>query len=160
MVPTTTTIPPRPRKKITMCEKSFSNQIANQRLIAKSFLQNKQIGRANKKNLGEDIACIRNIIALLIVWINPIRLDSKLGKWKSNALYEWITFMWEKMIPRDPASYICLPGIFKKLDQLRVKENSAINLVLKYMEDGHLDDEMKSQFLQIDILECLQHNLL
>ena len=160
MVPTTTTIPPRPRKKITMCEKSFSNQIANQRLIAKSFLQNKQIGRANKKNLGEDIACIRNIIALLIVWINPIRLDSKLGKWKSNALYEWITFMWEKMIPRDPACYICLPGIFKKLDQLRVKENSAINLVLRYMEDGHLDDEMKSQFLQIDILECLQHHLL
>ena len=42
--------------------------------------------------------------------------------------------MWEKMIPRDLASYIRLPDIFKKLDQLRVKENSAINLVLKYMK--------------------------
>ena len=63
---------------------------------------------------------------------------------ETNALYEWITFMWEKMIPRDLASYIRLPGIFEKLDQVRVKENSAINLVLKYMEDGHLDDEMKS----------------
>ena len=115
------------------------------------------MGRANKKNLGEDIACIRNIIALLIVWINPIRLDSKLGKWKNNALGN--VYVGE-MIPRDPASYICLPGIFKKLDQLRVKENFAINLVLKYMEDGHLDNEMKSKFLQIHILKCLQHNLL
>ena len=49
-----------------------------------------------------------------------------------------------KMMPRDLATYIRLPGIFEKLDPLRVKENSAINLVLKYMKKGHLDDEMKS----------------
>ena len=39
-------------------------------------------------------------------------------------------------MPQDLTSYIRLPGIFKKLDQLRVKEDSAINLVLKYMGDG------------------------
>ena len=70
-----------------MCEKPFRKQIANQRLVAKEFLQNKQMGRANKKNWGEDIAYIMNLFALLTVWINPIRLDSKLGEWKHNALY-------------------------------------------------------------------------
>ena len=71
--------------------------------------------------------------------------------------------MCEKMMPRNLASYIRLSGIFEKLDQLRVKENSAINLVLKYMEDGYLDDEMKSLIAinhSIGILECLQYNLL
>ena len=99
MVPPTTTIPPPPRKKITMCKKPFSKQIADQRLIAKGFLQNKQMGRVNKKNWGEDVAYIRNLFALLTVWINPIHLDSKLEEWKHNVLYEWITFMWEKMMP-------------------------------------------------------------
>ena len=70
-----------------MCEKPFRKQIADQRLVAKGFLQNKQMGTANKKNWGEDIAYIRNLFALLTVWINPIRLDSKLGEWKHNALY-------------------------------------------------------------------------
>ena len=36
-------------------------------------------------------------------------------------------------MPQGLASYIRLPGIFEKLDQLHVKENSATNLVLKYM---------------------------
>ena len=96
MVPPTTTIQQPPCKKITMCEKSFSKQTADQRLVAKGFLQNKQIGRANKENWAEDIAYIRNLFALLTVWINPICLYSKLGEWKHNALYEWITFMCEK----------------------------------------------------------------
>ena len=134
MVTPTTTIPPPPHKKITMCEKPFSKQIANQRHVAKGFLQNKQMGRANKKNWGEDIAYIRNLLALLTVWINPILLDSKLGKCKHNTLNEWIKCMWENYIRHTK----------KKLDQLRVKENSAINLVLKYMEDGHLDNKIKS----------------
>ena len=67
MVPPTTTIPPPPCKKITMCEKPFSKQIADQRLVAKGFLQNKQMARANKKNWGEDIAYIRNLFVLLTV---------------------------------------------------------------------------------------------
>ena len=93
MVPPTTTIPPLPRKIITMCKKPLSKQIANQRLVAKAFLQNKQLGTANKKNWREDIAYIRNLFAPLKVRNNPICLDSKLGEWKHNALYERITFM-------------------------------------------------------------------
>ena len=144
MVPPTTTIPPLPRKIITMCKKPLSKQIANQRRVAKAFLQNKQLRRANKKHWSEDIAYIRNLFAPLKVRNNPICLDSKLGEWKHNALYERITFMWEKMIPWDLASYIRLPGIFEKLDNICVKENSAINLVVKYMKDGHPDNEIKS----------------
>ena len=54
-------------------------------------------------------------------------------------------------MPQDLTSYIRLPSIFKKLDQLRVKEDSAINLVLKYMGDGHLDEKMK-------MLIAINHN--
>ena len=67
MAPPTTTIPPLPRKKITMCEKLFSKQIADQRLIAKGCLENKQMGRANKKSRGEDVAYISKLFTLLIV---------------------------------------------------------------------------------------------
>ena len=61
MPPPTTFIPPPLCKKITMCEKPLSKQIVDQRL-AKGFLQNKQIGRVNKKNWEEEIACIRNLL--------------------------------------------------------------------------------------------------
>ena len=118
MVPPTTNIPPPLHKKITICEKLLSKQITDQRLVAKGFLQKKEMGKANKKNWGEDIGNIRYLLALVAVWMNTIRLDSKLGEWKDNAMYEWITFMWEKMMPRELASYICLPGIFKKILQL------------------------------------------
>ena len=117
MVPPTTNISPPPHKKITICEKLFCKQITDQRLVAKGFLQKKEMGKANKKNWGEDIANIRYLLAL-VVWINTIPLDSKLGEWKDNAMYEWITFMWEKRMPRELASYICLPGIFEKILQL------------------------------------------
>lgn len=138
----TMTVPPC--KKISMWEKLLSKQIRDQRLIVKCFLQNKQMGRVSKKNWGEDIAYIRNLFALLTAWLNPICLDSKFRQWKHESLYNSIRFMWDKMVPWDFASYICLKGIFGKLDQLHLKENSAINLVLKFVEDGHLDDEMKS----------------
>ena len=121
MAPPTTTIPPLPRKKITLCEKLLSKQIADQRLIAKGCLENKQMGRANKKSCGVDIAYIRKLFALLMVLDQGHSLDFKREEWKRNALYEWITFMWEKMMPHNLTSYIRLPGIFKKLDQLRVK---------------------------------------
>ena len=144
MVPPTTTIPPSQRKKVTMCENTFDKQIANQRLVPKGLLQNKQMGRTNNKNWREDIAYIRNLFALLKIRNNLICLDSKLEEWKHSGLYQRIMFIWEKMIPQYQASYIRLPGIFKELDELCVKENSAINLVLKYMEGTHIDKEMKS----------------
>ena len=79
------------------------------------------MGRASKKNWGEGIAYIRNLFALPTVWINPIRLDSKLGQWKHETLANWIIFMRETMMPKDLASYIRQPGIYEKLDQLRQK---------------------------------------
>ena len=139
IIPTMTT----PRKKINMQEKPLCKQISDQGLVTKGFLQNKQMERVSTKNWGEGIAYIRNLFALSTVWINPIRLDSKLGQWKHETLTNWIIFMWETMMPKDLASYIRQPAIFEKLDQLRQKENSAINLVLKYMDDGHLDEEIK-----------------
>ena len=74
-VPTMTS----PRKKIKMYErpKTLNEQISNQRLVAKGFLQNKQMGRASKKNWKDDIAYSRDLFALLTVWVNPICLDSK-----------------------------------------------------------------------------------
>ena len=152
MVPPTTTVPLSQRKEVTMCENTFSKQIVNQRLVAKGLLQNKHMGRTNKKNWREDIAYIRNLFTLLKVRNSLICLDSKLEEWKHNGLYQRIMFMWEKMMPQYLASYIRLPGIFKELDKICVKENSAINLVLKYMEGTHIDNEMKS-------LIAINHNL-
>ena len=39
MVPTTTTIPPRPRKKITMCEKSFKADCQSETHCQKFFIK-------------------------------------------------------------------------------------------------------------------------
>ena len=51
------------------------------------------MGTVNKENWGEDIEDTRNLFSLLMAWINPICLDSKLREWKHNALYKWITVM-------------------------------------------------------------------
>ena len=66
-------------KKINMKRKSLSKRQSDQRLAAKDFLQNKHLGRANKKNkkTGEKILLISETY-LLTVWINPTCLDSKL----------------------------------------------------------------------------------
>ena len=47
-------------------------------------------------------------------------------------------------MPKDLESFIKKHGIFKKLDQLPLKETFAINLILKFMDDRHFDQEMMS----------------
>ena len=100
--------------------------------------------KKKQKNCKEDIAYIRNLFALLTVWIKPIRLDSKLGEFRHETLSNWILFKWDRMMPKDLESFIKKHGIFKKLDQLPLKETFAINLILKFMDDRHFDQEMMS----------------
>ena len=57
----------------------FEKRIVSQRLSATDFLQNRQMGRASKKDWDTDIPCVRNVFAMLIVLLNPIRLKSKLS---------------------------------------------------------------------------------
>ena len=53
---------------------------------AKGFLQNKQMGKTCKKNWDSDIPYIRNVFAFLTVWLNPIRIDAKLGGFVTQLL--------------------------------------------------------------------------
>ena len=127
---------------------------------AKGYLQNKQKGLASKKDLYEDLAHVQNIFTLLTVWLNPIRLKSKLGNWKHQMVRNWITYMWETMMPKDLALLIETKEIFVKLDKLELMENSAINAALNHLEDGHLDEELASliklnhNFFQIFVFHC------
>lgn len=69
-------------------------------------------------------------------------MDSKLGEFRHETLGNWILFKWDRMMPKDLESFIKKHGIFKKLDQLPLKETSAINLILKFMDDRHFNQEM------------------
>ena len=64
MVPPTTTVPLSQRKKVTMCENTFSKQIVNQRLVAKGLLQiniwgepTRKIGEKTLHTLGTYLLC-------------------------------------------------------------------------------------------------------
>ena len=97
-----TTVPCKKMKK----GKTLAQHITDQRLRAKVYLQNKHIGHAKKKDWYEDLVYVRNIFGLLIAQFNPICFESRLGNWKHQMVRNWITYMWETMMPKDLAMFI------------------------------------------------------
>lgn len=81
--------------KLMSKEKTFEQRMSDQWLAAKGYLQSKHIGGASKKNWYSNIAYVQNIFALLTVWLNPNRLESKLGRLRHNILRHWVTCLWE-----------------------------------------------------------------
>lgn len=81
--------------KLMSKEKTFEQRMSDQWLAAKGYLQSKHIGGASKKNWYSNIAYVQNIFALLTVWLNPNRLESKLGRLRHDILRHWVTCLWE-----------------------------------------------------------------
>ena len=70
-------MPAQKKRKVDRSE--FESNLVSCRSTAKGFLQNRQMGKACKKNWDSDIPYIRNVFTFLTVWLNPIRIDAKLG---------------------------------------------------------------------------------
>ena len=71
----TTTVPRKkmsPRKKRKVNRSEFESKLVSSRSTAKGFLQNRQMGKACKKNWDSDIPYIYNIFIFLTVWLNPM----------------------------------------------------------------------------------------
>ena len=66
----TTTVPRKempPRKKRKIGRSELESKLVSSRSTAKGFLQNRQMGKACKKNWDSDIPYIRNVFACLTV---------------------------------------------------------------------------------------------
>ena len=132
--------PPSKKKK---CERTeMEHRIVTQRQASKGYLQNRQMGKACKKDWDTDIAYIRNVFAFIVVWINPLRIEAKISMFAHQNLCQWIYFMWDTMIPRALQDFIKTDQIRRKLEW-DIKENTALNLIQDLLSDGHLDLEMK-----------------
>ena len=77
---------------------------------------------------------------MLTVWFSLVRLEFKLGKWIHPLIANWIHFIWETMMPKELEQFIHQYDVYKKLE-VKIKENTAINLVNKFLKDDHLDNE-------------------
>ena len=69
--------PPSKKKK---CERTeMEHRIVTQRQASKGYFQNRQMGKACKKDWDTDIAYIPNVFTFIAVWINPLRIEAKIG---------------------------------------------------------------------------------
>ena len=100
------------------------------------------MGKACKKDWDMDIAYICNVFAFIAVWINPLRIEAKIGMFAHQNLCQWIYFMWDTMIPRALQDFIKTDQIRRKLEW-DIKENTALNLIQDFLSDGHLDLEVQ-----------------
>ena len=89
--------PPWKKKKVQRSD--FEIKLVNSRSAAKGFLQNRQMGQASKKHWNTDIASIRNVFAYLIVWLNSVQIESKLGRYTHRLAVGWALYMWDTMMP-------------------------------------------------------------
>ena len=64
------------------------------------------MGKACKKNWDSDIPYIHNVFAFLTVWLNPIRIDAKLGLFCNPVAAQWVYYMWSTMVPAALNEYI------------------------------------------------------
>ena len=76
--------PPSKKKKCKRTEMEY--RIVTQRQASKGYLQNRQMGKVCKKDWDTDIAYIRNVFAFVAVWINPLRIEAKIGMFAHQNL--------------------------------------------------------------------------
>ena len=143
-------------------EKTFEQRKSNQRLTANGYLQNKYMRRASKKDWYSEIAYMRNIFA---VRLNPICLESKLGRSIHNMLCHWVTCLWETKMTQSLNEYIFKKEVYNKLDKLELKENVAINTVHECLSNNNIDEELVTLIKEyhntyIFVFFSFQYNLL
>ena len=132
-----------PTKKRKENRSDFEKRLINQRASARGFLQNRQMGKAIKRDWNTDIAYVRNVFAYSLVWINPIRIQAKVGEHTHYSLINWIYFRWDTMMPKALNDFIKQEDVRRKIEW-GIKENTALNIVHDFLKDGHLDKEMQS----------------
>ena len=120
----------------------MEHRIVTQRQSSKGYLQNRQMGKACKKDWDTDIAYIRNVLVFVAVWINPLRIEAKIGMFAHQNLCQWIYFMWDTMILHALQDFIKTDQIRRKL-QWDIRKNTALNLTQDFLSDSHLDLEMQ-----------------
>ena len=92
--------------------------------------------KMSKKDWDTDIAYIRNVIAYLTVWLNPIQIKARLGRYTHPLTAVWVLYMWDTIMPRALNEFIKQEDISPKLE-LQIKENSALNKVNPALNKVH-----------------------
>ena len=87
-------------KKKKVQRSDFKIKLVNSRSAAKGFLQNRQMGKATMKDWDTGSTYIRNVFAYLKVWLNPIRIEPKLGRYTHPLAAGWVLYMWYTMMSR------------------------------------------------------------
>lgn len=101
------------------------------------------MGKTSKKDWDLDMPHIRNVFACLTVWLNPIRIEAKFGKYVSIYIAYWILFMWDQLMPKLLSEFIKKEEVRAK-PEWQVKGDTALNLVHNFLKDGHFDAELRT----------------
>ena len=131
-----------PLKKRKVQQSKFESRLVTSHCTAKDFLQNCQMEKASKKDWDSDITHIRNIFALLTVWLNPIRIDARLGRYSHPYAANWVYFMWDTMMPSALKQFINQEDIRAKLEW-KIKENTTLNKVHEFLANANIDEQLK-----------------
>ena len=129
-------------KKRKFQRSDFQSRLVTSRCTAKGFLQNRQMGKASRKDWDSDITYIRNIFAFLTVWLNPIRMDAKLGRYSHAYAVNWVYFMWDTMMLSMLKQFINQEDIPGKLEW-KIKKNTALNKVHEFLAIANIDEWLK-----------------
>ena len=122
------------------------------------------MGKASKNDWDSDITYIRNIFAFLIVWLNPIRTDAKLGRYSHPYTANWVYFMCDTMMPPALKQLINQEDVRAKLEW-KIKENSAFNKVHEFLANANIGEQIKQlirvihQFYRFLYLTCVHTTL-
>ena len=133
--------PPSKKKKVQWSD--FETKLVNSRSTAQGFLQNRQMGKASKKDWDTDIVYIRNIFAYWTVWLNPIWIESKLGRYTHPFAAGWLLYMWETMMLRALTELIKQEDIRSKLEW-QIKENTALNKAHEFLAGANIDKSLQN----------------
>ena len=108
------------------------------------------MGKASKKVWDTDITYSSNIFAYLTVWLNPIRIEAKLGRYTHPPAAGWVLCMWDTMMPRALNEFIKQEDVRSKLEW-QIKENATLNKVHKFLAGANIDENLQK-------LICVNHN--
>ena len=99
------------------------------------------MGKAYNKNWDNDTSYIRNVFAFLTVWLNPTRIDAKLGSFCRPVPAQWVYYMWSTMMPAALNEYISREKVRRDLGR-KIKDNAALNEVHDFIEKANISQEL------------------
>ena len=100
------------------------------------------MSKASKKDWETGIAYIRNVFAYLTVWLNPLWINAKLGRYTHPLAAGWVLYMWETMMPRGLNEFMKQEYIRSKLEW-QIKENTTLNNVHTFLTGANIDESLQ-----------------